>query len=75
MNAKNQWKENYRATIKIALMCILLGLGVISFFDGKWFTFWGSAFVGLGCVAFFFAYTIKKKYLNNPSIATKGEPQ
>lgn len=75
MNAENQWKQNYLMTIKVALMCILLGLGVISFFDGKWLTFWGRMFVGLGCVAFFFAYTIKKKYLNNPPTAIKGEPK
>lgn len=62
MNEEKQWKENYLTTIKVALMCILLGLGVISFFDGKWLTFWGSMFIGLGIVCFFFAYRIKSNH-------------
>lgn len=64
MNEIKQWQENYVMTIKVALMCVLLGLGVFFFFDGKWLTIFGSLFVGLGFVAFFFAYRIKSKYLN-----------
>ncbi len=49
---------------------ILLGLGLIAvggstffFFDTMWTNFWGLVFVVTGMVCFYFAYTLKKKYL------------
>ncbi len=75
MNETEKWKANHVLTIKVALMCIFLGGVVIFIFDGSWLTFFGSLFVILGFVAFFFTYTIKKKYLQptNSQTNLKGE--
>ena len=64
MNEIKEWREGYSLTIKVALLCVLLGFGVIFFFSGKWLTFWGILFVALGCVGFYFAHIIKSKHLN-----------
>lgn len=69
----NPWQEAYAMAIIVACLCILLGLGVIFTFDSKWTTIFGSLFVGLGFIGFFFAYKTKKNISAIPN--SNGEPK
>ena len=75
MNDLETWRDNYKLTIKVALMCVLLGLGCVYFYESLWIRFWGTLFVILGLGFFFMAYKLKKKYLQLtiPQTNLKGE--
>jgi Na+/phosphate symporter len=67
MSEIKQWKEIHALTIKVALLCIFLGLGSTYFFKSPWIRFWGTLLAWLGFGFFYMAHKLKMKYLQPTS--------